>query len=170
MRKSLLDRIWSPSGKFIEQEVDWIQGEIQRIGASKLRALAKKAASQRRLSYCPYSKYKVGAAVLTASGKVYVGSNVERATYSETHHGEEAAVTAAVLDGEVERSGRKFIKALAVSHAEDTAPCGRCRQVMVEHCDNALVIVANTRGKIRRITSVKLLLPYAFAPSDLGME
>jgi len=63
--------------------------------------------------------------------------------------------------------GDKFIRAIAVSHEDDTAPCGRCRQIVSEFCDNSLVIVADVEGHIRNVTSIKTLLPYAFTPSNL---
>lgn len=161
---------WVPSSKDLAVELAWLKSEVKRIGEEALRDLAEAAAKQRDHVYAPYSGYRVGVAVLAASGSVYLGNNVERASYSESDHGEEAAITNAVINGEVEKSGRKFLKALAVSHEGDSAPCGRCRQIMVEHADNCLVVTADPRGNIRRITSLKVLLPYAFTPSDLGIK
>lgn len=162
--------IWAPSEDDIENESKWIKEQIADLGVRKLNQLSKTAAKQRNRAYVPYSGYKVGVSLLTTSGRVYLGNNVERAGYSETDHAEEAAITNAIINNEVKRSGRKFIKALAVSHKGNTAPCGRCRQIMVEHCDNALVLVASPSGKIRGITSLKLLLGYSFTPSDLGIK
>lgn len=162
--------IWVPSSKGIEQEKDWIKTEIKRIGLPALENLAKEAAKARKSTYSPYSGYGVGSALLTSSGGIHRGCNVERAGYSETDHSEEVAVSGAVVKGEVKKSGRKFIQALAVSHEGDTAPCGRCRQIIIENCDNALIVVADLDGKIRRITSMGILLPYAFTPSDLGIK
>jgi len=161
---------WTLSAQDLETEKLWINSEIERIGQGSLEKLAQAATSQRQRAYVPYSHYQVGVAIFTKSGKTYLGNNVERAGYSETDHAEESAITGAVVDGEVERSGRKFLLALACSHAGDTAPCGRCRQIMAEHADNCLVLTVDTKGKIRRITSLKTLLPYAFTPSDLGIE
>lgn len=162
--------IWVPSPEEIEQERLWIIGEVEKIGLPVLQNLAAEAAKARELTYSPYSEYGVGSALLALSGDTHEGCNVERAGYSETDHSEEAAITGAIVKGEVKRSGRKFIQALAVSHEGDTAPCGRCRQIIIENCDNALIVVADTDGEIRRITSMGILLPYAFTPSDLGIE
>lgn len=162
--------VWTPSETDLRKEKSWIKAKTKEIGVKRLIELSRRAAKVRNRSYSPYSGYKVGVAVLTASGNVYEGVNAERASYSESDHSEESAITGAIIDGEITRSGRKFITALAVSHERDTAPCGRCRQIIIEHCDNALVIVADTSGRIRRLTSVKTLLPYAFSPSDLGIK
>lgn len=162
--------IWTPSPSEIEDERNWINGEIVRIGLPVLENLAKKASEARNLAYTPYSKYLVGAALLSVSGKEETGQNIEIVTYSETGHAEEQATKNAVSKGAVQEEGRKFIRAIAVSHEGDTAPCGRCRQIITEFCDNALVLVADTKGNIRNITSIKILLPYAFTPSDLGID
>lgn len=162
--------VWTVSTQDSKAEFDWIKSETKRIGQGRLEKLATSAAKQRAHAYVPYSHYQVGVAILTQSGKIYLGNNVERAGYSETDHAEEAAITSAVVDGEVERSGRKFLIALACSHAGDTAPCGRCRQIMTEHADNCLVLTVDTKGNIHRLTSLKTLLPYAFSPTNLGIE
>lgn len=168
--KTITSLIWLPSENDIGNELKWIKEQISRFGVSKLNQLSRNAARQRSRAYVPYSGYKVGASLLTISGRVYLGNNAERAGYSETNHAEEAAITNAIINAEIKRSGRKFIEILAVAHKGNTAPCGRCRQIMVEHCDNALVLVASPSGKIRGITSLKLLLGYSFTPSDLGIN
>lgn len=162
--------IWTPSPEEIEEERNWMNQEIQQIGLPVLQGLASRASEARERSYIPYSKYSVGAAVLTTTGEEESGQNIEIVTYSETGHAEEQAIKNFVSRGIVKAEGRKFIRAIAVSHEGDTAPCGRCRQIIAEFCDNALVIVADTEGKIRTITSKKILLPYAFTPSDLGIK
>lgn len=162
--------IWTPTPTEIEIERDWINEEILQIGLSTLEKLAKKASEARSTAYTPYSKYTVGAALLRTSGKEEAGQNIEMVTYSETGHAEEQAAKNAVSKGAVQEEGRKFIRAVAVSHKGDTAPCGRCRQIISEFCDNALILVADTKGNIKNITSIKTLLPYAFIPSNLGTE
>lgn len=166
--RTIEDLVWTPSSDDILRQRNWITDESQSIGLKTLSELAIKAMKARSTGYQPYSGYKVGAALLDHSGVVTIGSNIEIATYSETGHVEEAAIKNAVLGGAIERSGRKFIRGIAISHDGDTAPCGRCRQILTEFCDNALVVVADTGGVIRRITSMEVLLPYAFKPSDLG--
>ena len=170
MARKFNNLVWTPSPKEIEAERDWMNQEIQQIGIPVLLDLASLASEARTRSYIPYSKYSVGAAVLTTTGQKESGQNIEIVTYSETGHAEEHAIKNFVSKGIVEDEGRKFIRAIAVSHEGDTAPCGRCRQIIAEFCDNALVVVADTAGKIRAITSKKILLPYAFTPSDLGIK
>lgn len=160
-------RIWTLTPEVIEKERKWIESKASVIGVKKLQYLAKLASKARKVSYSPYSKYKVGAAVLTASGLEVSGQNIEVVTYSETGHAEEQAIKNAVSKGEVVLSGRRFVRAIAVSHKGDTAPCGRCRQIISEFSDNSLVVIADDKGKVRSVTSIKSLLPYAFTPSDL---
>ena len=157
-----------PTNESIESSRGFLAKEIRSIGMARLSVLAKRAAKNRSLSYSPYSNYCVGVTLLSTSGKVYDGTNAERASYSETDHGEESAVTTAILAGEVKKTGRKFVRAIVVSHASDTAPCGRCRQILLEHCDDCVVVMVKIDGSISGITNLKTLLPYAFSPSDLG--
>lgn len=170
MTKTLTDLSWTPNIKELSIEMEWIKSEITRIGQGTLEKLAQDSHKQREYAYVPYSHYQVGVAILTKSGKTYLGNNVERASYSETDHAEESAITGAVVAGEVKASGRKFLVALSCCHAGDSAPCGRCRQIMAEHADNCLVLTVADSGEIRRITSLKTILPYAFTPTDLGIE
>lgn len=162
--------IWIPSPEEIERERNWINREILHIGLPTLENLARRASEARNIAYTPYSKYPVGAALLRISGKEETGQNIEVVTYSETGHAEEQAAKNAVSKGAIHEEGRRFIRAIAVSHEGDTAPCGRCRQIITEFCDNALVLIADTEGNIKNITSIKILLPYAFTPSDLGIK
>lgn len=156
-----------PSPEDLEKEHKWIESEIVAIGSAVLQEMIEKASKQRSFSYAPYSHYLVGACLLTQDGQQFVGNNAERVSYSETDHGEESAVTAAIIGGAAEKD-RRFIRALVVSHATDTAPCGRCRQIIMEHCDNCLIVLVDPEGKINKITSARAILPYAFTPSDLG--
>lgn len=167
---TLTDLSWTVSAQDSKLELEWINNEIERIGQGSLEKLAQAATAQRQHAYVPYSHYQVGVAILTKSGEIYLGNNVERASYSETDHAEESAISNAVVHGEISKSGRKFLIALACSHASDSAPCGRCRQIIAEHADNCLVLTVDITGSIRRITSLKTLLPYAFTPTDLGIE
>jgi len=162
--------IWTPSPEEIIKERDWINSEITDLGLPTLTDLAIKASEARKKSYSPYSHYKVGAALLTIKDRKSDGQNIEIVSYSETGHAEEQAAKNAVSSGTIQEEGRKFIRAIAVSHEGDTAPCGRCRQIISEFSDNSLIITADVEGNIRSITSIKTLLPYAFTPNDLGIE
>lgn len=162
--------IWAPSPQEIEKEKEWIAKEIETIGLPWLENLAHTAAIARRRTYSPQSHYGVGAATLDITGDEHSGQNIEITTFSETGHAEEQSMKNAVTEGAIERMGRTFVRAVAVSHGGDTSPCGRCRQIMLEFSDNALVVIADPEGEIRRITSLRILLPDAFGPKDLGIK
>ena len=121
------------------------------------------ALKAREFAYVPYSKFKVGAALLTEDGKVYKGCNIENAAYSLCNCAERTALFKAYSEGE------KSFKMLAV--AADTpgpvSPCGACRQVISELCSpNMPVILINLNGQIKEMT-VQELLPGAFSSEDL---
>lgn len=167
MRKIFANTIWIPEEKILSEEKTWIIEKIEKIGDEKLARLVAIAVEVRKNAYQPYSKYAVGATVLCRSGKIYASCNAEAVNFSQTDHAEQSAITKAISEGELGKSGRKFIKAVVVSHSSKSGPCGACRQRIVEHCDNALIIDVNPEGKIRLITSLKILFPYAFTPSHL---
>ena len=124
-----------------------------------------KAAKQARLSaYAPYSKYRVGAALRTKSGKTYLGANVENAAYPDSICAERVAIFKAVTDGE-----RDF-DTIAVVTRDAGAPCGSCRQVLAEFALEAKVLIANEKGEIVKETTVHKLLPEAFLPSNLNVK
>jgi cytidine deaminase len=115
----------------------------------------------RRWAYAPYSKYHVGAALLTSSGKIYDGVNVENAAYPTSMCAERTAVFKAVSEGE-----KKFT-AIAVASSNGGTPCGACRQVLSEFGLDTIVLVVDGEGNIERETTVAELLPGAFGPEDL---
>ena len=122
----------------------------------KLVAAAKKV---RLRAYSPYSKFKVGAAVRADSGKIYIGCNVENASFGLTACAERNAIAAAVADGE------KKITAVAIVADTDelTPPCGACRQVIYEFGKNAEVMLANLKGKKKTFRITDLLTePFSF--------
>ncbi|HEY5959592.1 MAG TPA: cytidine deaminase [Polyangiaceae bacterium] len=126
------------------------------------KGLVELAAAARDRAYAPYSKFRVGAALLTESGRVFAGCNVENATYGATICAERSAVCAMVAAGE------SRIAAIAVfSDATPPAtPCGICRQVLAEFAEDATVIVATPR--VQSTYRLAQLLPhqFVFAPSD----
>lgn len=124
-------------------------------------SLVERAQRARRWAYVPYSKYAVGAALLTSSGKIYDGVNVENAAYPTSICAERVAVFKAVSEGE-----REF-HAIAVVTANGGTPCGSCRQVISEFGLDTLVIIADETGKIHQEITIGDLLPGAFRPDDL---
>lgn len=123
--------------------------------------LVERAKQARQWAYVPYSHYPVGAALLTASGKLYDGVNIENAAYPTTICAERVAVFKAVSEGE-----RDFV-AIAVVTEDGGSPCGSCRQVMSEFGLGLHVILANAAGEIVSECSLADLLPRAFNSSSL---
>lgn len=121
--------------------------------------LIESAWEARRWAYAPYSGYPVGAALLTASGRIYDGVNVENASYPNTICAERVAVFKAVSEGE-----REFV-AIAVVTSNAGAPCGACRQVLSEFGLETIILIADEQRKVVAETTVGELLPRAF-----GME
>lgn len=128
-----------------------------------MEELIAAAQAARAKAYAPYSQYQVGAAVRTASGRIYTGCNVENASYGLTICAERVALTSAVADGE-----KEFV-ALAIAAGDSTPgmPCGACRQFMAEwFTADVPVIVTSSRGERRQMTFGELL-PVPFGPASL---
>jgi cytidine deaminase len=121
------------------------------------KELVKAACEVRQRAYAPYSNFKVGAAVRAKNGKIYVGCNVESASYGLTVCAERVAIWKAVSEGEHEFTE---IAVVADTH-ELTPPCGVCRQIIWEFCGDVPVIFANLAGK-SEIVKMSELLPRAF--------
>jgi cytidine deaminase len=122
------------------------------------------AIEARRRAYAPYSRYPVGAALRTKSGKVFTGVNVENAAYPTTICAERTAVFKAVSEGE-----REF-DVIAVVTKNGGSPCGSCRQVLAEFGLDTIVLIANIEGELLEETTVFDLLPGAFTPGNLAPE
>jgi cytidine deaminase len=121
------------------------------------------ARQAREAAYAPYSRFKVGAALLGASGRVFTGCNVENAAYPLCTCAERTAVVKAISEGE-----EKFFS-LAVVTATGAMPCGSCRQILREFSGaegDLRVIVADTDGHARTFT-IEELLPVGFGPNQL---
>lgn len=128
--------------------------------ASQLIEAARKA---RENAHAPFSKFKVGAALRAKSGKIYIGCNVENASYGLTICAERNAIFKAISEGE--RSGFHAI-AVVTDAAKLTPPCGACRQIIWEFCGDAEVILANLQGQTRKF-QMRDLLPEPFDASNL---
>ena len=132
----------------------------------ELMQLAEEA---RKRSYCPYSHFAVGAALLTKSGKVYTGCNIESASYTPTNCAERTAVFKAVSEGEREFVTIAVIGAPEGEKGKFCAPCGVCRQVLREFCSLDFRILLGTVKEVKVFT-LEDLLPTSFGPSDLKGE
>ncbi len=131
--------------------------------AAQLRHLETAAKKAARRAYAPYSHFRVGAAVLAGSGKIYAGANVENASYGLSNCAERTAIFHAIASGE------KQIRCVAVYTPTQTvtAPCGACRQVIHEFGPDAQVI-SFCQSRERIDVSAGTLLPGAFGPADLA--
>lgn len=139
------------------------------------RRLVEAAEKVRDEAYNPYSKFYVGAALLTTSGEIITGANVENASYGVTICAERSALFNA------NSMGKRKIKAIAIitrgenfDTEEPTAPCGACRQAIYEFSQisgvDITVIYANTKKDRIIVTTISQLLPGAFGPTDLGID
>lgn len=129
------------------------------------KALAKEAVLAKEKAYVPYSHFRVGAALLTKSGKIYRGCNIENAAYTPTNCAERTAFFKAVSEGELE------FRAIAITGDADDYlyPCGVCRQVMAEFCSPSdfLILLVKNEEEWKEYT-LEQLLPGAFTKEDLA--
>jgi cytidine deaminase len=134
--------------------------------SDKVTMLHQAASAARKNSYAPYSKFKVGAALLGTDGKIYAAANVENAAYPQSQCAEASAIGMMVAAGCTEI---KEILVLAETSGPDpVSPCGGCRQRLNEFADPGVVVhMANEAGVTRSITMAELL-PHAFGPKQLA--
>ncbi len=128
------------------------------------QSLIDLAIEARRKAYAPYSKYKVGAALRTKSGRIYTGVNIENAAYPHTICAERVAIFKAVSDGEME------FELISVVTDNGGSPCGGCRQVMAEFGLDTIVLIADGQGRLVKEMTVRELLPEAFTPEHLEVD
>ena len=125
------------------------------------QSLIDLANTARQRAYVPYSKYHVGAALRTKSGRIFTGVNVENAAYPHTMCAERVAIFKAVSEGEME------FEVIAVVTDNGGSPCGGCRQVLAEFGLETLVLIANGNGESLKEMTVRDLLPEAFTPDHI---
>ena len=131
------------------------------INKEERQSLIDLANEARRRAYAPYSKYPVGAALRTKSGRLFTGVNVENAAYPQTMCAERVAIFKAVSEGETE------FEVIAVVTNSGGSPCGGCRQVMAEFGLDTVVLIADGEGTLQKVLTVAELLPDAFTPHHL---
>lgn len=134
-----------------------------------VQKLIELALEARKNSYSPYSEFKVGAALLTRSGKVYTGCNIENAGYTPTICAERVAIFKAVSAGERDFEAIAVVGGKGEKPTDYAWPCGVCRQVMMEFCSpkNFKVITAiDTQLYVSK--TLEEMLPNGFGPSNLG--
>lgn len=132
------------------------------------KELIKLALEARQMAYVPYSKYMVGAALLTRQGKVYKGCNIENAAYTPTNCAERTAFFKAVSEGEREFEAIAIVGGYEGSPTDYAYPCGVCRQVMMEFCnpEKFRVITAVSEEQYLEQTLAEML-PHGFGPQNL---
>ena len=140
------------------------------ISSEMRAALAAASIKARESSYSPYSSFAVGAALLTGSGKIYLGANIENASYTPTVCAERVAIFKAVSEGERELVAIAIAGGPASEAAKsDTAPCGVCRQVMAEFADGDFeIILAREDGYT--VMTLDELLPLRFDKKNLNRD
>jgi cytidine deaminase len=137
--------------------------KLHPVGAATRRKLEKAARNAAKRAYAPYSRFRVGAAVLMNSGRIFTGGNVENASYGLCLCAERAAIAAAVSAGE------RLLRAVAIFTPTPvpTSPCGACRQVIGEFGRDALVIsICESKGRFE--TRLPELLPESFGAKNLA--
>lgn len=128
--------------------------------------LMKIATEARKRAYAPYSKYKVGAALLGKNGKVYTGCNIENATYTPTVCAERTAFFKAITEGTIEFEKIAVVGGKDGELSDTCTPCGVCRQVMAEFCDKNFKIVLGSVNEIKTYT-LDEILPLSFTKNEL---
>lgn len=131
----------------------------------KTKALVEAARKARKNAYCPYSGVRIGAAVITSKGKVFTGSNIENSSYGLSCCAERIAIFKSLSEG-----SRDIVAIAVVGESKDfTAPCGACRQVMVEFNPKMKVLRRGMDG-FSADTTADALLPSRFNPKELSRE
>ena len=147
--------------------------DLSKESFMEYKELVKAALEARECAYAPYSHFKVGAALLTGSGKVYKGCNIENAAYSPGNCAERTAVFKAVSEGE-----KEFLAIAIVGGMENNSelsicsPCGVCRQVLNEfvNADEFEVVLGTNKAENIKIFKLKELLPLGFGPKNLAEQ
>ena len=132
------------------------------------RELIQYAIEARKQAYTPYSHFRVGAALLAADGTVYSGCNVENAAYTPTNCAERTAFFKAVSEGKREFIAIAIVAAPEGEPLRKTAPCGVCRQVMMEFCHpETFRVISAASVEDYEVFTLAQLMPMGFGPSDL---
>lgn len=134
-----------------------------------IQKMIDKAIDMRKYSYTPYSHFKVGAALLSKDGRIFGGCNIENAAYSPGNCAERTAIFKAVSEGVKEFDGIVIVGGKEGELTDYCAPCGVCRQVMMEFCNpkQFKVILAKSRDEYKEFT-LEEILPLGFGPDNLA--
>ncbi len=139
------------------------------MDTKRIEEMIDLAIGQLKYSYTPYSHFKVGAALLTKGGKLYTGCNIENAAYTPTNCAERTAFFKAVSEGEREFQAICVVGGKDGVLTEYAAPCGVCRQVMMEFCNpETFQIILATSKEQYEIFTLKEMLPLGFGPDNMA--
>ena len=140
----------------------------QEISTEIKQELVKQALAARKFAYVPYSKFRVGAAVLAKNGAIYTGCNIENAAYTPTNCAERTAVFKAVSEGVTEFDAIAVCGGPGEAEPEDfCTPCGVCRQVLAEFCPMDFPVIVARSPEEYEVYTLGDLLPQAFTPLSL---
>ena len=135
----------------------------------QIQDLIRAAFAARKFAYTPYSRFQVGAALLTKQGKVYTGCNIENAGYTPTNCAERTALFKAVSEGERACSAIAVVGSMeGTVNTLVTGPCGVCRQALYEFGGPALTVIMARTEEDYIVTTLGELLPYGFGPANLA--
>ena len=135
---------------------------------AQIQALIRDAFAAQKFAYTPYSHFNVGAALLTKSGKVYTGCNIENAGYTATNCAERTALFKAVSEGERQFAAIAIVGSLqGQTNTLVTGPCGVCRQALHEFGGPGLTVIMAKSADDYIVTTLGELLPYGFGPANL---
>ena len=141
---------------------------MKPLEQEEIKRLIRTAKAQLDYSYAPYSHFHVSAALLCRDGKVYTGNNIENAAYTPSNCAERTAFFKAVSEGVLEFDAICIVGGMNKELNKYAAPCGVCRQVMVEFCDpEEFQIILATSKKQYEIFPLNELLPLGFGPDNL---
>lgn len=138
------------------------------ISEEMKKTLVERAFEARKRAYTPYSHHKVGAALLGKNGQIYLGCNIENAAFTPSNCAERTAVFKAVSEGQLEFDAIAVVGGMEDAEELDyCAPCGVCRQVLREFCDNDFEIILAKDVEHRKTLTLKEILPLGFGPENL---
>ena len=141
---------------------------MAQILEEQIQTLVESALKVKKFSYSPYSSFQVGAAVLCTDGSIYTGCNIENAAFGPTNCAERTAFFKAISEGKREFTAIAIAGGRAGEQITDyTYPCGVCRQVMAEFCEDDFQIIVTKTEDDYKIYTLEELVPYRFGPADV---
>ena len=145
-------------------------GVKMKMEREKIEELVREAYAAQKYAYAPYSGFTVGAALLTGSGEIYRGCNIENASYSPTNCAERTAFFKAVSEGITDFKAIAIVGNRKGENGDFCPPCGVCRQVMAEFCDPDEFMIILGAGSAYELHTLREMLPYGFTGADMDQQ